>query len=127
MLDNLCDYIHEQLDELDRKVKTGGKLSASDVEYGDMLAHFKKSLLTNEAMEESGYSERGYSMRGNGYSEDMRGSYARGRGRKRDSMGRYSRDGYSRTDEFRMMLEDAMESAPNEQTREKIRRMMAEV
>ena len=58
------------------------------------------------------------------------GSYARGRGRnaRRDSMGRYSSGGgYSRAEDFRDMLEEAMESAPNEQTREKLRRLMLDM
>lgn len=73
-------------------------------------------------------------------------SYARGRGRNanRDSMGRYSRndgrsmrggsyrggsyrmDGYSRAD-FADQLQDMMEDAPDEQSREKIRRMVEEM
>lgn len=78
----LCEYVDNELMELERKVGTGQKLNASEVQYGDLLAHFKKSLLTIEGME--GYS--GY----DGYSREMRGnSYAR----RRDSMGRYSRDG----------------------------------
>lgn len=100
-MDNLCEYIDEELMELDKKAKSG-KLSAGDIEMGDKLAHFKKSLLTNEAME-SGYSnERGYSNR-RGYSRDTmtrdysgedysRDDYSGAR-RRRDSMGRYSREG----------------------------------
>ena len=62
------------------------------------------------------------------------GSYARGR-QRRDSMGRYSRDGrsyrggsygYSRDgkDEYREQLMDMMETAPDEQTRQSIQRMI---
>ncbi len=99
-MDNLCEYIDEELMELDKKAKNG-KLSAGDIEMGDKLAHFKKSLLTNEAME-SGYSnERGTSRRG--YSNDdysMNDDYSGRRdysreysnARRRDSMGRYSGD-----------------------------------
>lgn len=133
MHENLCNFIHDELAELDRKVKTGGKLTASEVEYADMLAHLKKSLLTAEAMEEDddGYSERG----GMSYARDGRGgmmrgnSYARGRmNARRDSRGRYSREGgYSYADDFHGMLEEAMMAAPNEQAREKLRRMMSEM
>lgn len=99
-MDNLCEYIDEELMELDKKAKNG-KLSAGDIEMGDKLAHFKKSLLTNEAMENSYSNERGTSRRG--YSRDDysmndysgRRDYSRddySGARRRDSMGRYSGD-----------------------------------
>lgn len=117
MHENLCSFIHDELDELDRKVKNGGKLSNAEIEYGDMLAHFKKSLLTNEAMEEAGYSEHGYSYNRDWRDGDGHGmSYARGRrNAPRDARGRYSGDrGYSYAeddmhgviDEMRGMLAD---------------------
>ena len=98
----------------------------AEIQYGDMLAHFKKNLLSADEMwEESEYSmdggggmsgrrysyARGGGGRGgqgggqgggssnDGYSRRGGGSYARGRGRnaRRDSMGRYSSTGdYSR-------------------------------
>lgn len=106
----LCEYIDDELKELEKKAATGGKLTGSEVQYGDLLAHFKKSLLTNEAMEGNDYSERGMSYadrrmnrdnRGMSYDDGMSyGDYsgARGRGRnaKRDSIGRYAEYGYSR-------------------------------
>lgn len=106
----LCEYIDEELHELEEKVQRGGKLSGSELEYGDTLAHFKKSLLTNEAMEESGYS-------GGRYYEPYRHSY----GRKRDSMGRYSRDGF--VDE----LKELMAKAPDEKHKKAIRRMIEDI
>ena len=75
----------------------------------------------------------GHSMRGN-YDGGM--SYARGRrNARRDSMGRYSRDGrsyrgnsygYSRDgkDEYREQLMDMLDTAPDEQTRQSIQRMI---
>lgn len=63
-------------------------------------------------------------------------TYARGRGRnaKRDAMGRYSRDyrggsyerGYSRDgkEEYKEQLREMMDSAPDEQTRMSIKRMI---
>ena len=79
-----------------------------------------------------------------GYGRSMRGSYdggmsyARGRrNARRDSMGRYSRDGrsyrgnsyergYSRDgkDEYREQLMDMLDTAPDEQTRQSIQRMI---
>lgn len=68
------------------------------------------------------------------YDEGM--SYARGRGRnaRRDSIGRYSRDyrggsyerGYSRDgkEEYKQQLMEMMETAPDEQTRQNIKRML---
>ena len=80
----LLEYVCDELEELERKVDKGGKLSMAEMQYGDTLAHMKKNLLTADAMtgeDEEGYSNAGY-------------SYARGRGRnaRRDSMGRYSRE-----------------------------------
>lgn len=116
----LCEYVDAELSEIERKAN-GGKLSMAELEYADKLAHLKKSLLTNKAMEES----------------DSYGDYdARdGRGRYRDAnynverIGR--RGGYSRgyRDDGGMMdeLRDMMESAPNEQMRRKIRDFMSEL
>ncbi len=80
----------------------------------------------------------GRPYRGGSYDNYDGGSYARGRGRnaRRDSMGRYSRDGsyrggsyergYSRDgkEEYKEQLMDMMESAPDEQTRQSIKRMI---
>lgn len=84
----LIDYICDELDDLEQKAEHG-KLSMAEVEYGDMLAHFKKNLLTADAM--MGEDEYSYS-----YAYDDGMSMARGRGRnaRRDSRGRYSRDNY---------------------------------
>lgn len=89
--DSFYDFVCHELEELDEKAKAD-KVSMTDVQYADMLEHYKKSYLTNEAMEESGYSNRGYMP----YYGGM--SYAGRMNAKRDSMGRYSREGrdYSR-------------------------------
>ena len=54
------------------------------------------------------------------------GSYARGRrNARRDSMGRYSRDGYSREHEdYVEQLRNMMQTAPDDQTRQSIQRMI---
>lgn len=144
----LMEYICDELEELERKADKEGKLSMAEIEYVDKLAHIKKSLLSaeemwedseyNDAGSEGGQSHRGgssYARGGNrGRSYDGGSSYARGRGRnaKRDSMGRYSREGgsynYSMAeDDFRMDLEELMQSAPNEQIKQKLQRMMSEM
>ena len=85
---------------------------------------------------ERGGNRGGRSYRGGSYDGSYDGgSYARGRGRnaRRDSMGRYSRDmdsrpmrGYSRDDQegYKEHLMTAMENAPDEQTRQNIKRML---
>ena len=115
-MDKLIDYVCDELDELEKKASKG-KLSAAEVQYGDLLAHFKKNLLTADAME------------GN-YSEDYRGaSYARGR--HRDSMGRYS-SRYSRryseaVDNMVDRLRSMMDEAPNEEVRSEIHRLVTKM
>ena len=147
----LMEYICDELDELERKASKDGKLSMAEVQYGDMLAHFKKNLMKAEEMEgEEGYSERGYSRRGGSYarggnrggrysreggsyegdSYEGGGSYARGRtgNVRRDSMGRYSRDGYSMADEEMVMeLRELMEDAPDEKTRQEFKRFIQKI
>ena len=86
----LIEYICDELEELERKADKEGKLSMAEIQYGDMLAHFKKNILTSDAMMEN---EDGYSNEsGNSYA---RGGRGRGNNARRDSMGRYSRDGGS--------------------------------
>jgi hypothetical protein len=150
----LIEYICDELEELERKADKEGKLSMAEIQYGDMLAHFKKNLLKGEEMygEEGMYSmdggsyamgddrggmngrtrRGGRSMRGgNSYRYEGEGSYARGRGRnaKRDAMGRYSsRGGYSMAgDEMIDELRDLMQDAPDEQTRMEFQRFIQKI
>lgn len=77
----------------------------------------------------------GRSYRGGSYNDG--GSYARGRrNTRRDSMGRYSRnsyrggmDGYSRADkhEYIESLRDLADNAPDEQTRQSVKRMIEQM
>ena len=151
----LIEYICDELEELERKADKEGKLSMAEIQYGDMLAHFKKNLLKGEEMygeEEEMYSMAGgsyamgddrggmngrtrmggRSMRGgNSYRYEGEGSYARGRGRnaKRDAMGRYSsRGGYSMAgDEMIEELRDMMQDAPDDQTRMEFQRFISKI
>jgi hypothetical protein len=133
----LCEYLDDKLKMLERKVGNG-ELSNAELEYGDLIAHFKKSLLTNEAMENSGYSEeyRGdmshggrMSRRGDmSYDDDM--SFARGRtgNVRRDSMRRYSNDGMSYGDareELIMSLHEYIKTAPEDEKQDARRFMNA--
>lgn len=126
----LCEYIDKELEELEHKAGVGQKLSAGEIQYGDMLAHFKKSLLTNDAMEgyDDEYSNDNRAMRDNRSMRSMRvNSMARGRGSnaRRDSMGRYSRD--DALDDMVDELEELMEKAPDEQTKKEFRRFINKV
>ena len=128
----LCEYIDKELMEMERGVASGKRLSAAELEYADKLAHLKKSILTNKAMEEA-YDDDGYSrhyddgrrMRNDGY------SYAgRGRTARRDSMGRYSRGGYSYDDAKDDMMKELREikaKAPDDRTRQKIEHFISEM
>ena len=79
MFEGICEAIHKELDMMDEKFASGGKLTAQELEHIDKMAHALKSLKTYEAME-------GNSEIGGGYD-----SYARGRSRM---TGRYiSREG----------------------------------
>ena len=120
----LIDFLCSEIDDLERKVGNEGKLSMSEIEYADKLAHLKKNLLKGEEMmEEDGYSNTGdYSNRGYNYRyDDGMTRYSRARGRmnaKRDSMGRYSRGRYSMADDEMMSeLRELMQDAPDERTR----------
>ena len=121
----LMEYICDELEELDRKVEKEGKLSSTEIQYADLLAHTKKNLLKAEEMSEG----EEYSSMGPYYRTDGR-SYARGRGRnaRRDSMGRYSSEGnYSRAEDFHMEFEELMRKAPNDRVRQKMNELMREM
>ena len=129
----LCEYIDTELMEMERGVANGKRLSAAELEYADKLAHLKKSILTNEAMEEAyddGYSRHyddGRRMRDDGYSYAWRG---RGRTARRDSMGRYSRGGYSyddAKDDMMKELRELMDDAPDEQTKKEFQRFISKM
>lgn len=138
MYENLCEFIKNELKELDRKVASGGKLSMQEVDFADKLAHMKKSILTVDAMEHPEQYYEGEYSRG-GYRESYGDPYerrmypdgygaGRGNGAQRDSMGRYAansrmyRDGGMMTE-----LEDLESMAPNEQVRRRFREFREEL
>lgn len=127
----LVEYVCDELEELERKADKG-KLTMSDIQYADTLAHMKKNLLkADEMMDEEGYSSADGMMMGNrGRIYDGGRSYARGRGRnaKRDSMGRYSSNrGYSyEAEDMAEQLRDLMEDAP-EQVKSDIKRLITKI
>lgn len=127
-MEELKEMLCEELDKIAKK----GELSTGSLDVIDKLTHSIKSIDTIMAMEDAGYSERGYSrdmsyndgrmMRGDSY--ERGNSYARGRGSnaKRDSRGRYSSE-YA-MDDLHDKLQDMMEEASNEREREAIRKVM---
>ena len=127
MFHNLCDFIKDELHELDRKVASGGKLSAQELEYADKLAHMKKSLLTVDAMENPEEYDPGY-MYHDGMGNSSYGARGRGRNARRDSMGRYAAGSRVYYDDNMMdELHELMEKAPNEQVRNKYREFISEI
>lgn len=124
-MDKLCKYVDRELEEIEDKISMGGKLSGAEIEYADKLAHLKKSMLTNEAMEDSysgGYYYDSVSMANGGRgTQGGRGTSRANNGRRRN----YSRD--SAREEFTEQLEDLMQSAPDEHTRRKVEKLMNEM
>lgn len=114
MFHNLCDFIKDEIKEIDRKA-ANGKLSMQEIEYADKLAHLKKSLLTVDAMENP-----------EEYYRDNR-EYSRAYGaRRRDSMGRYREDRYH-DDNMMAELRELMSKAPNEQVKRKYREFISDM
>ena len=102
----LMDYVCDELEELERKVEKGGKLTMAETEYVGELLDAKKDMLKIDEMEDMGGSFAMRSNRGANYDGSYIGSYAR----NRDRMGRYSSErGYSRDDEFMSRYEDLPE------------------
>lgn len=119
----LIDFVCDELKDLEKKADNGG-LNLSEVQYADTLAHLKKNLMKAEEMEmDADYSSRGYTNRTMPMYYGQ--SYAGRRNARRDSMDRYSGEGYSRAAEGMVdQLRDLMETAPDEQTRMEIHRMV---
>lgn len=136
-LEGLCRVLSKELDEMTAKVEKAGGVTSADIDFIDKLTHSLKSIKTTMAMEDSSNeydsSNRSYEGSYRSYDGSNRSygvSYARGRGRgaRRDSMGRYSSEmGYSRADEFESQLRELLQSAPDEKSRQSIKRMLEEM
>lgn len=142
ILHKICEALFEELSDYSRKIEKSDDMSAGDLDTIDKLSHALKSIKTTIAMmeadEEDGNSYRGGNsnryMPWYGVSYEDGGRPNRGgmssarRGRANNPMGRnqYSReDGYSYAEEeFEMALRDAMNAAPDDRMREKIKKMM---
>lgn len=128
-MDIILDKICDELEEFEKKLEKGAKISTGEWDMAKELIDMKKNILKTEKLEderEEGYSgrdggyERGssYANRGDHY---VRAHYARA-DRRRDDRGRYSRAAEGRS---KMMehLEMALDTA-DEHDREAIRRFM---
>ena len=124
--EKIKEMLCEELETIAKK----GELTAGSLDTVDKLTHAIKSIETIIAMNEyndDGYSNRGSydnGMNGNSYAHRYTrdGSYARYGNVRRDSMGRYSRD--EATDEIINRLNEVMNDAPNEQTKQEIRKLI---
>lgn len=129
-LEEMCEVLADELSKTNQKLeKSGGQISAGDIEYIDKLTHAIKSIKTTKAMMESeDYSGTSYDQMRGSYMRD--GSYARGRGSRarRDSMGRYSREGgYSRNNDMIMELRELMDDASDERTRSEFQKFISKL
>ena len=127
----LIDYICDEMEDLERKVEKGGKLSMQEIQYMDTLAHAKKNILTADAMEEADYSNdySGRDYAGRDYSTAP--NRGRGSRARRDSMGRYASDemgGYSRGKmDLKEDLRELERNASDDETRRMIQRWMRQL
>lgn len=143
--EKLRDMLCEELEEYAEK----NELSAGSLEVIHKLTDTIKNIDKISIMEEDGeYSQagdwemegRGNYGRGNSYANRgqhyVRGHYSRegnrgGYSERRDSRGRYSRDGGSSYDgakeEMMEHIDEMMEAAPDDQTREMIRSFKKEL
>lgn len=130
----LIEYVCDELEKIEQQASSNGKLSISEIEYADKLAHLKKNLLRADELMDAGYSGdlgrypseykggSGYGREGR-EGREGRGRYGRESGRsyeqggrggsgRRDSRGRYSSGrGYSRyvRDDYSMDADEVVE------------------
>lgn len=123
--------LYELKENLCEELKKYGKkeLSAGSLDVVDKLSHTIKNLdKIIDKYDEDEYSNasmnyRGRSYRGNGRSYD---GMSNARGRRRDGMGRYSNN-YSYDDEMIAELQNLMEDAPDEKTRQEFKRFIQKI
>lgn len=145
-LTEICEMLADELNKTNEKLeKSGGQMSAGDLDYIDKLTHALKSVKTTKAMmeaEDDGYSNndmsyedgrsyrgsynRGGSYRSNSYARDGMGR-GRGSNARRDSRGRYSSRGYSMDDGMIMELKELMQEAPDEHTRKEFQKFISKI
>ena len=118
-LESMCEMLADELSKTNDKLeKSGGQISAGDIEYIDKLTHAIKSIKTTKAMMESEYSNdnrMSYARGGNSYARTNR------RGRSR-----YSRD-YSYDENMVAELKELMEDAPDEKTKMEFKKFIRKI
>lgn len=134
--DNLMKLVESEIEAINRNGKFKSREEIDSVyKLVDIAKDIECMNRWEEEMDGESYDD-GYGRSMRGYDDGM--SYARGRRyAKRDSMGRYSRDGrsyrgnsyergYSRDgkEEYKEQLMQLMDDAPDENTRQSIKRML---
>lgn len=138
----LKETVGNKIASANKKIRAnGGNIDETDVNLIDKLSHSLKSLaavckmLEEEEEGDEGYSGRympfnpgyGYSREGRGYSGEGSGYSREGRGYSgysREGRG-YSRNGgYSRTGDMTEQLRQLMDDAPDDMTRQEIKRLI---
>lgn len=115
----LIDHICDELESLEEKVGKDGKLSMSEIQYVDTLAHAKKNLLKAEELSDGSYAHGMYADSG---------SYARGDGRGRGTRRGANRMMYSTRESGNIVdkLHEVMADA-DEHTRHDISRLIDKI
>jgi len=137
--DNLMKLVESEIEAINRNGKFKSREEIDSVyKLVDIAKDIECMNRWEEEMDGESYDD-GYGRSMRGYDDGM--SYARGRrNARRDERGRYSRDGYmdsyndgrsmrgySRADgkeDYKNQLRMMMEDAPDEQTRQSIKRML---
>lgn len=134
---DLCEMTFKELEATKRELEgNGGQLNEQHIEYLKDLTETMKAIKCIISMiedEEEGYSGGYYydddmSMaRGGRGGRSNRGSYARKGSYERGRSGRRSYARMESRDDFMDEIEELIEKAPDEATRKKFERMLAEM
>lgn len=134
---DLCEMTFKELENTKRELEgNGGQLNEQHIEYLKDLTETMKAIKCIISMiedEEEGYSNGYYydddmSMaRGGRGGRSNRGSYARRGSYERGRSGRRSYARMESRDDFMDEIEELIEKAPDEATRKKFERMLAEM
>jgi hypothetical protein len=134
-MDYVFDFACQEYDELQDKAKKG-KLTMAEMQYADLLMHYKKSALTAEAMEkQGGQSSRSYDDYSERRSMDDRGdrsggaynmrSYDERGGSYRSMMdGRSERMRYSGTNGAAEHLRKAIDHTNDDEARHELMKVL---
>ena len=121
MFHNLCNFIKDEMREIDLKIGEGARPSNQELSYADLLSHIKKSLLTVDAME---HPEE-YGWNDDGMSRMNTRSYGR-TGRYNSRSSRYGRS-YRDNDRIMEDLQELIDKAPDDKTRHKLESIMSDM